>query len=83
MKLAFVVGAAVGYVLGAKAGHERYETIVALGRKIAGSQTVQATAGVLRAQVDSVRGQARQSVAGKLRATPVSLGGHATNGHGR
>jgi len=81
MKLSFLVGGAVGYVLGARAGRERYETIVALSRKIAGSQTVQATAGVLRAQVDSVRGQARQSLAGKLRAAPVSHGVGTTNGH--
>ena len=81
MNLSFVVGGAVGYVLGAKAGQERYESIVALGRKVAGSQTVQATAGVLRAQVDSVRGQARQSVASKIRAASVSHGTHQTNGH--
>jgi hypothetical protein len=81
MKLSFLVGAAVGYVLGAKAGRERYEHIVAVARKIAGSQTVQATAGVLRAQVDHARGQARDSVTSKLRGTPVSHGTHATNGH--
>jgi len=60
MKLSFVVGAAVGYVLGARAGRERYETIVAMGRKIAGSQTVQSTAGVLRAQVDMAKGAGPQ-----------------------
>jgi len=78
MKLSFMVGAAVGYVLGAKAGRERYEAIVALGRKIAGSQTVQSTAGVLRAQVDSAKAQARQSVGAKLRGTPVGV---IPNGH--
>lgn len=81
MKLSFLVGGAVGYVLGARAGRERYEHIVAVARQVAGSQTVQATAGVLRAQVDSVKGQARESVAAKLRGTPVSHGMHATNGH--
>jgi hypothetical protein len=81
MKLSFLVGAAVGYVLGAKAGRERYEHIVAVARKVAGSQTVQATAGVLRAQVDQARGHARDSVTSKLRGTPVSHGTHATNGH--
>ncbi|PZS12397.1 MAG: hypothetical protein DLM57_19050 [Pseudonocardiales bacterium] len=79
MKLSFLIGGAVGYVLGARAGRERYETIVALGRKVAGSQTVQSTAGVLRAQVDIAKGQARQSVASKLRGSPVGV--HATNGH--
>jgi len=81
MKLSFIVGGAIGYVLGARAGRERYEAIVAFGRKVAGSQTVQSTAGVLRAQVDMARGQARQSVAAKLRGTPLGHGVHATNGH--
>jgi hypothetical protein len=81
MKLSFLVGGAVGYVLGARAGRERYETIVALGRKVAGSQTVQSTAGVLRAQVDTVKTQARQSVSARLRGTPVGQAVSGANGH--
>jgi hypothetical protein len=77
MKLSFIVGGAIGYVLGARAGRERYETIVAVGRKVAGSQTVQSTAGVLRAQVDTARSQVREAVGAKLRGQGVS----ATNGH--
>ena len=46
----FLFGIAVGYVLGSRAGRERYEDIVAMARRVAGSQTVQATAGVLQAQ---------------------------------
>jgi hypothetical protein len=80
MKLSLLVGGAVGYVLGTRAGRERYETIVALARRVAGSQTVQTTAGVLQAQVDTVAHRARQSVAAKLHggAAPV---GQAANGH--
>jgi hypothetical protein len=80
MKLSLLVGGAVGYVLGTRAGRERYETIVALARRVAGSQTVQTTAGVLQAQVDTVAHRARQSVAARLHsgAAPVGLG---TNGH--
>jgi hypothetical protein len=66
MKLSLLIGGAVGYVLGAKAGHERYETIVAMGRRFAGSQTVQTTAGVLQAQVDTVTQRARELLATKL-----------------
>lgn len=83
MKLSFMVGGAIGYVLGARAGRERYETIVALGRKIAGSQTVQSTAGVLRAQVDTAKLQVREAVGAKLRGTQVGQGANATNGHHR
>jgi len=55
MKLSMLVGMGIGYVLGTRAGRERYEQLVRIGRKVIGSQTVQATAGVLKAQVDDVR----------------------------
>lgn len=66
MKLSFLLGAAVGYVLGARAGRERYESIVRVGRKVAGSQTVQSTAGVLQAQVDDLRHRATDVVTSRL-----------------
>ena len=66
MKLSFLLGAAAGYVLGARAGRERYETIVRLGRRVAGSQTVQSAAGVLQAQVDELTHKVREVVATKV-----------------
>jgi len=78
MKLSLLVGAAIGYVLGARAGRERYEAIVRVARKIAGSQTVQATAGVLHAQVDDLRHRARDVVSDKLHhGSPASAGANA------
>lgn len=68
MKLSLLVGAAIGYVLGARAGRERYEQIVSLARKVAGSQTVQSTAGVLQAQVDDLRHRAKDVVHTKRHA---------------
>lgn len=64
MKLLF--GVAIGYVLGTKAGRERYESIVRVARRVAGSQTVQSTAGVLQSQFDTVTHRARQRVSSKL-----------------
>ena len=61
MKLASVGGAAVGYVLGAKAGRQRYEQIVSATRKLSGSQTVQSTAGVLQAQVSEFVSKVRSA----------------------
>lgn len=81
MKLSFMVGGAIGYLLGARAGRERYEAIVALARKVAGSQTVQSTAGVLRAQVDTAKSQVLEAVGAKLRGTQARQGVSATNGH--
>jgi hypothetical protein len=73
MKLTFLVGAATGYVLGARAGRERYEAIVRASRKVAGSQTFQSTAGVLQAQVDDLTSKARAVLGSKL------PGGHASS----
>jgi hypothetical protein len=81
MKLAVLIGAAAGYVLGAKAGRERYETIVRLARKIAGSQTIQSTAGVLQGQVDTVAHRLRGTVSSRLH-TPRSSES-MTNGYHR
>jgi hypothetical protein len=79
MKLMFLAGAAAGYVLGARAGRERYESIVRVARKFAGSQTVQSTAGVLQAQVDDLAAKARSVLGSKLPGGnhPVS---HGANG---
>ena len=51
--MAFVLGAATGYVLGARAGRERYEQIVRTYRRIAEHPAVQSAAGVARQKVTS------------------------------
>jgi hypothetical protein len=48
---AFVLGAAVGYVLGAKAGRGRYDQIMRTYRKIADHPAIQGAAGVARAKI--------------------------------
>lgn len=85
MKLSFLIGTGVGYVLGSRAGRERYEAIVAVARRVAGSQTVQTTAGVLQAQVDTVAQRARTTLAAKLHggssgSSPHSVGVNGSNG---
>ena len=60
-KLALAAGFAAGYVLGSKAGRQRYEEIVAQARRVAGNQTVQSTAGVLQAQASDLVSKAKQS----------------------
>lgn len=53
----FLLGAAAGYVLGARAGRERYEQIVRTYHQIADHPAVQGAAGVARAKVtETVRG---------------------------
>jgi hypothetical protein len=50
MRLSFLLGAALGYVLGSRAGRERYEDIVAISRKVAGSRPVRSATDRLKAQ---------------------------------
>lgn len=53
----FVLGAAVGYVLGSRAGRSRYEQIVRTYRKVADHPAVQGAAGVARAKVGEKLGE--------------------------
>ena len=50
--LKFLLGVAVGYVLGAKAGHERYEQLKRTYQRVSDHPAVQGAAGVVRAQVE-------------------------------
>jgi len=58
--MGFVLGAAVGYVLGARAGRERYEQLVRAYHRIADHPAVQSAAGVAREKLTG-------AVTGKLR----------------
>jgi len=48
--LKFLLGAAVGYVLGARAGHERYEQLVRTYQRVTDHPAVQGAAGGGRAR---------------------------------
>jgi len=50
--LKFLLGVAVGYVLGARAGHERYEQLRRTYQRVADHPAVQGAAGVVRARVE-------------------------------
>lgn len=66
MKLSHLGYAAAGYVLGARAGRGRYDQIVSVARRVAGSQTVQSTAGLVQARLDQVAAHARHVVAARI-----------------
>lgn len=66
-KTVFAAGLAAGYVLGARAGRQRYEAISRAAQKLRSSQTVQSAAGVLWAQASSVAGSVVGTVAGTAR----------------
>ena len=49
--LRFLLGAAVGYVLGSRAGHERYEQLKRTYRRVSDHPAVQNAADTVKAQV--------------------------------
>lgn len=61
-RVAFLAGAALGYVMGARAGRERYEQIKQFSQRVSESPRVQEAAGVLRAQAGELADNARQRV---------------------
>lgn len=50
--LRFLLGAAVGYVLGTRAGRERYEQLIRTYQRVSDHPAVQGAAGVVRARVE-------------------------------
>ncbi len=65
-KATFVTGFATGYVLGAKAGRQRYESIMKTARNFMEKPAVQETAGVLQAQAADLAGSAKRVVTDKV-----------------
>ncbi len=59
--LKFVLGVAVGYVLGAKAGNRRYEQLKRTYQRVSDHPAVQGAAGVVRAQVEEKMSSGRRT----------------------
>ncbi|OKI11085.1 hypothetical protein DR950_18365 [Kitasatospora xanthocidica] len=65
-KLSLAVGFAAGYVLGSRAGRQRYEQIAKVTREIARNPTVQNATDRARQQAGAVAGKAADAVAGRV-----------------
>lgn len=65
-KATLVAGFTTGYVLGAKAGRQRYETIMQAVRNIMEKPAVQQTAGVVQAQAADLTQSAKRVVNEKV-----------------
>jgi hypothetical protein len=65
-RLIFVAGVAVGYVLGARAGRERFDDLVAQSRRFWESPTVQEAAGILQARAARLYGQGKYALNDRL-----------------
>jgi hypothetical protein len=73
-RTSFILGAAVGYVLGTKAGRERYEQIMDASRRFSENPKVQEAAETLRSKGGALAGAARERVpeqiGNRMRRTP-------------
>ena len=79
MVIPFLLGAGVGYVLGTRAGRERYEQLSRAYRRVADHPSVQGAAGVARAKA----GEAVQVGVSKARERVAPTGGHEPTAPGR
>jgi hypothetical protein len=70
-KLWFALGAAAGFVLGARAGREKYEELVLNARKVWDNPTVQEAAGVVQAQANRLYHESKETVTDKLSNTKL------------
>jgi hypothetical protein len=61
-RITFLSGFAAGFVLGARAGRERYDQIKAVGRRVADSPAAQQAAGAVQAQAAGLAKTAKQKV---------------------
>ncbi|HLU46420.1 MAG TPA: hypothetical protein VKZ67_15625 [Natronosporangium sp.] len=66
-KLMFLGGMAVGFVLGARAGRERYEQLLERARQLRDNPTVQEAAGVIQAQASRIYTEGKDMVNGRLK----------------
>jgi hypothetical protein len=61
-KLMFITGLAAGFVLGSRAGREKYEEIAANARKVWEHPTVQEAAGVAQAQANKLYTEGKDKI---------------------
>jgi len=73
-RFVFFTGLGIGFVLGARAGRERYEQMRRAARKIADNPAVQQAAGALQAQVTGYAKAAGGKVAGRAEAARAKVG---------
>jgi len=61
-KLTFLVGAAAGFVLGSRAGREKYDQLAAAARKLLDSPSVHEATGVVQAQASKLYDQGKDTL---------------------
>ncbi len=77
-RITFFGGLAIGYVLGAQAGRERYEQLKQLARKATESPAMQQAAGALQAQATATAKTAKEKAATGMRTGASKVTKRAT-----
>ena len=72
-KLMFVTGLAAGFVLGSRAGREKYEEIRANAKKVWENPTVQEAAGVAQAQATKLYSESKDKLQSSKLGIPVTM----------
>lgn len=65
-RLSFIAGFAAGFVVGTRAGREKYDQMVKLAKTAAENPTVQQAAGAIQAQASTLASTTAQKVGGQL-----------------
>ena len=86
-KLMFITGLAAGFVLGSRAGREKYEEIRANAKKVWENPTVQEAAGVAQAQATKLYSESKDRLQSsklgeKLTEKTQSLSGSSNSASG-
>ena len=79
-KLVFAAGAAIGYVLGTKAGRQRYEQMAGAARQVAAQPTVKQAISEVQTQATRVYDAAKTAVNERLGSTRSTNGTAMTGG---
>ena len=82
IRAAFGVGLAAGYVLGARAGRDRYEALVRAFRAVKERPEVQGAAGIVAAQAGTLAHRARSVISRPAEETLEFSAASSSNGHG-
>jgi len=73
-RLVFIIGLGIGFVLGARAGRERYEQLRKLARRVADSPAFQQAAGAAQAQAAEFAKTARERLADRAGSARAKVG---------
>ena len=78
-KLMFIGGLAAGFVLGSRAGREKYEEITANAKKVWEHPTVQEAAGVAQAQANKLYSEGKDKLGSSKIGEKLSSGSSTTD----